>query len=188
MFVEPSQRFTSLVTPRITVMQGAVEVTDDREVMLTTVLGSCIAACLYDPLAKVGGMNHFLLAEPEHREGQMPTVDEHFGLYLMELLVNRMMQAGASKSRMRAHIYGGANIHKQMRAIGSVNAAFAERFLNAERIVLSLRDVGGDSARRVDFLAAQGKARCRHVVQSAAPPPTPVRTARPESTGDVEFF
>ncbi len=123
MFVEPSQKFSTLVSPRITVMQGAVEVTNEDEVMLTTVLGSCIAACLFDPVAKVGGMNHFLLAEPEHREGQPATFDEHFGLYLMELLVNRMMQAGAIKSRMRAHIYGGANIHKQMRAIGSVNAA-----------------------------------------------------------------
>ncbi len=187
MFVEPSRKFATLVTPRITVMQGAAEVTADPEVMLTTVLGSCIAACLFDPIAKVGGMNHFLLAEPEHREGQPPTLDEHFGLYLMELLINRMMQAGAVKSRMRAHIYGGANIHRQMRAIGTVNAAFAERFLNAESILLSHRDVGGDCARRVDFLAAMGKARCRHVVQSAAPPPVPVRS-RPENTGDVEFF
>jgi chemotaxis protein CheD len=187
MFVEPSQKYSTLVSPRITVMQGAVEVTDEDGVMLTTVLGSCVAACLYDPIAKVGGMNHFLLAEPEHREGQPATFDEHFGLYLMELLINRMMQGGAIKSRMRAHIYGGANIHKAMRAIGSVNAAFAERFLNAEGIMLSHRDVGGDCARRVDFLAAQGKARCRHVVQSAAPPPTPVRKPR-ESVGDVEFF
>ena len=188
MFVEPSTRFATMISPRITVMQGSVEVTDDDQVMLTTVLGSCIAACLFDPLAKVGGMNHFLLAEPERRESVNPaSFDEHFGLYLMELLINRMMQAGAAKSRMRAHIYGGANIHKQMRAIGSVNAAFAERFLNAERIGISHRDVGGDCARRVDFLAATGKARCRHVVQSAAPPPMPVRS-RPESVGDVEFF
>jgi chemotaxis protein CheD len=188
MFVEQSSHFPTLVSPRVTVMQGSVEVTDDDDLLMTTVLGSCIAACLFDPLAKVGGMNHFLLAEPERREsGAMPTIDEHFGLFLMELLINKMMQAGATKSRMRAHIYGGANIHKQMRAIGSVNAAFAERFLNAERIQISHRDVGGNCARRVDFLAAQGKARCRHVVQSAAPPPMPIRK-RPESTGDVEFF
>ncbi len=70
-------------------MQGAVEVTAEDGVLLTTVLGSCVAACLFDPIARVGGMNHFLLAEPEHREGQQPTLDEHFGLYLMELLINR---------------------------------------------------------------------------------------------------
>jgi chemotaxis protein CheD len=188
MFVEQGSKFPALVTPRITVMQGAVEVSDDPEVMMTTVLGSCVAACLYDPVSRVGGMNHFLLAEPERRDGASGvTLDEHFGLYLMELLINRMMQAGAVKSRMRAHIYGGANIHKQMRAIGSVNAAFAERFLNAERILIGHQDVGGDSARRVDFLAAQGKARCRHVIRSAAPPPVPVRRTA-ESVGDVEFF
>jgi chemotaxis protein CheD len=188
MFIESGAKYSSaLVSPRITVMQGAAEVTADEQVMLTTVLGSCVAACLFDPVAKVGGMNHFLLAEPEHRDGAPATFDEHFGLYLMELLINKMMQSGGAKSRMRAHIYGGANIHKQMRAIGSVNAAFAERFLNAEGIMISHRDVGGDCARRVDFMAATGKARCRHVVQSVAPPPTPV-APRPVNTGDVEFF
>jgi chemotaxis protein CheD len=169
---------------RITVMQGMVEVSDDPNVVLTTVLGSCIAACMYDPVAKVGGMNHYLLAAPQGRDAQ---ADTHYGVYLMELLVNSMINRGAAKSRIRAHIYGGANIHRNMQRIGTANVGFAEGFLNAEGIIISNKDVGGSSARRVDFLAALGKARCRQVDGSAAPAPKPVDT-RPASVGDVEFF
>lgn len=171
---------------RITVMQGTVEVSADPDVVLTTVLGSCVAACLFDPLARVGGMNHFLLAEPRETGGRA-TADVHYGTYLMELLINSMLQQGARKSRMKAHIYGGANIHQNMQHIGTHNAALAERFLNAEGIIISHRDAGGNCARRVDFLAASGKARCRHVDNAAAPAPKPA-SARPMSVGDVEFF
>lgn len=187
MFIQPSAIGTTSRS-RITVMQGTVEVSADEDVLLTTILGSCIAACLYDSGAHIGGMNHFLLAEPSHEQRDGQGFDVHYGLYLMELLINEMMKAGALKSRMRAHLYGGANIQKGMRAIGSENAAFAERFLNAEGITISHRDVGGTVARRVDFLPAHGKSRCRHVVERVAPPPVPTLARKPVASGDVEFF
>jgi chemotaxis protein CheD len=169
---------------RLTVMQGMVETTDQADVVLTTVLGSCIAACLFDPIARVGGMNHFLLAEPSSSK---VNADTHYGIYLMELLVNEMLKQGAAKSRMKAHIYGGGNIHKNMQPIGQRNSELAERFLNTENIIITHRDVGGSNARRVDFLAASGKARCRHVDGAAAPvaKPTPIPA---KAVGDVEFF
>ncbi len=169
---------------RITVMQGMVETTDHSDVVLTTVLGSCIAACLFDPIARVGGMNHFLLAEPSSSH---VNADTHYGIYLMELLINEMLKQGAAKSRMKAHIYGGGNIHRNMAPIGQRNSELAERFLNTEKIIISHRDVGGSNARRVDFLAASGKARCRHVDGAAAPvaKPTPIPV---KAVGDVEFF
>ena len=94
---------------RITVLQGQVRVSDDPGVELGTVLGSCVAACLFDSVARVGGMNHFLLAEPpaNHKAGD---VDVHYGVYLMELLINEMLGQGALKSRIRAHLYGGAGL------------------------------------------------------------------------------
>lgn len=187
MFIQQSN-LTKLVNPRITVMQGQVEVTIVEDVQLTTVLGSCIAACLFDPIAKVGGMNHFLLAEPSKSGNAQDQIDEHYGLFLMELLVNKMMKAGALKSRMKGHLYGGANLHRQMRAIGTANAEFAERFLNAEGIEIRHKDVGGNCARRVDFLAAQGKARCRHVVETAIPKIAPLPIGRPAQSGEVELF
>lgn len=184
MFMDPKGPEQATQRTRITVMQGMVETSDNQSIVLTTVLGSCIAACLFDPIARVGGMNHFLLAEPT---SSTVNADVHYGIYLMELLINTMLKQGASKSRMKAHIYGGGNIHKNMQPIGQRNSELAERFLNTERIIITHRDVGGSNARRVDFLAAAGKARCRHVDGSAAPAakPTPVPTA---SVGDVEFF
>ena len=183
MFIDPKALDASRRV-RMTVMQGMVETSDDDSVILTTVLGSCVAACLFDPIARVGGMNHFLLAEPSSSQAN---ADTHYGVYLMELLVNTMLKQGASKSRMKAHIYGGGNIHRNMQPIGRRNSELAERFLNTERIIISHRDVGGTNARRVDFLAASGKARCRHVDGSVAPAakPTPVPA---KTVGDVEFF
>jgi chemotaxis protein CheD len=82
---------------RITVMQGMVEASADPNVVLTTILGSCIAACLYDPVARVGAMNHFLLAEPL-RQDEASKADTHYGIYLMEMLVNAMLKMGRPSS------------------------------------------------------------------------------------------
>lgn len=129
---------------RITVMQGQVHVGGDRPEILTTILGSCIACCLYDPGARVGGMNHFLLAEPAAGSGTV--ADQNYGVYLMELLINQMMTRGGIKSRMKAHIYGGANMHAGMARIGDVNARFARSFLAAEGIPL-VREETGENGR-----------------------------------------
>lgn len=170
---------------RITVMQGQAYVGTGKPEILTTVLGSCIVCCLYDPLARVGGMNHFLLAQPNPGSGAV--ADQNYGVYLMELLINQMMTRGAVKSRMKAHIYGGANMHAGMARIGDANARFARDFLAAEKIPLVRSDTGGESARRVDFDPVLGRTRCRAVEQVAAPAPKPI--ARPQTGGgDVELF
>lgn len=170
---------------RITVIQGQVRVTPDPRIELTTVLGSCVAACLYDAEAKVGGMNHFLLAEPP--AGSSGTIDEHYGVYLMEVLINGMLAQGARKARLRAHLYGGANLHPGMMRIGTANAEFARVFLQREQIALIREDLGGDSARRVDFRASTGQVRCRRVERAQAPETRPVpRSTR--GSGDVELF
>lgn len=171
---------------RVTVLQGQVHVSPCPRTELSTVLGSCVATCLFDPEAQVGGMNHFLLAEPpaSHARGEF---DEHYGVYLMELLINDMLARGASKQRMRAHLYGGANLRAGMMRIGSMNADFARKFLANERIPLVREDLGGMHARRVDFRPASGKVRCRAVENSLAPETLP--TTRPaRASGDVELF
>ena len=176
----------SLGSPqRITVMQGQVHVGDGRHQILTTVLGSCIACCLYDPVARVGGMNHFLLAEPIVGSGTI--ADQNYGIYLMELLINQMMTRGGVKSRMKAHLYGGANMYTGMTRIGDANARFAKMFLGAEKIPVLRTDVGGDMARRIDFDPVMGRTRCRIVERVAAPAPKPV--ARPQTDGgELELF
>lgn len=171
---------------RITVMQGQAVVRAEPHVELTTVLGSCVALCLFDPETRIGGMNHFLLAEPPVA---MPdcVVDEHYGTYLMELLVNQMLSRGARKARLKAHLYGGANMNRNMMRIGTANAEFARGFLQREGIELVRSDLGGNAARRVDYRPASGQVRCRTVEDRLAPPVQPI--ARPAmATGDVELF
>lgn len=171
---------------RVTLLQGEVYVSADPDVEVSTVLGSCVATCLYDPVARIGGINHFLLAEPPAHHKDM-AFDEHYGVFLMELLINRMIGEGALKSRFRARLYGGANMNRVGQPIGSVNGAFAQTFLRAERIELAFADLGGESARRVHFRPASGQVRCRTVDARKAPAALPVR--RPEmASGDVEFF
>lgn len=171
---------------RVTVMQGQALVSGDPRTEMSTVLGSCVALCLFDPEARIGGMNHFLLAEPPASAGAA-AVDEYYGTYLMELLVNQMLSGGARKPRLRAHLYGGANVNRNMMRIGTANADFARAFVSREGIELVRSDLGGSSARRVEFRPASGQVRCRTVEDRFAPPVRP--STRPtEAVGHVELF
>lgn len=171
---------------RVTILQGDARATSDPRDEFSTVLGSCVAACLFDPLAGVGGMNHFLLAEPPSAHGG-GRIDVHYGTYLMEMLINEMLAQGACKADLRAHLYGGANLRTGMKSIGTANADFARNFLERERIVLQHADLGGSNARRVDFRPVRGQVRCRHVVNSLAPHEVPETRPR-RANGDVELF
>ncbi|EGD59355.1 CheD [Novosphingobium nitrogenifigens DSM 19370] len=186
MFERPIVQAGSMAPERITVMQGQAVVSSDRNVELSTVLGSCVALCLFDPDAHLGGMNHFLLAEPP-ANATAASVDEYYGTYLMELLVNQMLSKGARKGRLKAHLYGGANVNRNMMRIGSANADFARSFVQREGIELLRSDLGGSSARRVDFRPASGQVRCRTVEDRFAPPVQPI-TRPAKAFGDVELF
>lgn len=170
---------------RIPIVQGEFRVVAEPDVMITTLLGSCIAVCLHDRIARVGGMNHFLLPEPG-AGAQIAAGDrQRYGVHAMELLINAMMARGASRSRLRARVYGGATIVSAFGAIGADNAAFARRFLDAEGIEIGHTDVGGACPRKVEYLPFDGKARCIKVSE-AAPPPRLVLPL-PEA-GDLELF
>lgn len=171
---------------RITVLQGQARVSAGPRVEFSTVLGSCVSTCLYDPEAMLGGMNHFLLAEPAG--DRSAGIDEHYGVYLMEVLINEMLAYGATKQRLRAHLYGGANMRAGMIHIGTMNAEFARRFLERERIVLAKADLGGTCARRVDFRPASGQVRCRIVDPGQAPDPARPAPAPHSGGGEVELF
>lgn len=172
---------------RITVAQGDTCVSSEPDVLLTTVLGSCVAACFFDPVAKVGGINHYLLADGAASD---PNSLQRYGVYAMEVLINAMLARGAARHRLKARIFGGATMRHSFRDIGSDNVAFARAFLRNERIPLVGEDVGGTCARRVEFRGALGLARCRSVrdvPQARVPVVRPVVPV-PATSGDVEFF
>lgn len=126
---------------------------DNEDLLVMTTLGSCIAACLWDRQAQVGGMNHFMLPEGAGDSGR-------YGSYAMEMLINEMMKRGASKSRMEAKIFGGGAVIAGMNTInvGERNTNFVMDFLKLERIPVVSKDVLDVYPRKVCFLPHSGKA------------------------------
>lgn len=137
----------------IHVIQGQFQISDDPNVVLTTVLGSCVAACVRDPVLGVGGMNHFLL--PGSNDGRNDSMK--YGVYSMELLINGLLQKGASKGRLVAKLFGGARVVEGLSDIGRQNAEFAEKFLAAEGIPCLGKSLGGDKPRRIRFWPQSGR-------------------------------
>ena len=125
----------------------------DEDILIMTTLGSCIAACLWDRDAKIGGMNHFMLPEGNGDSGR-------YGSFAMELLINEMMKRGASKSRMEAKIFGGGAVISGMNSlnVGERNTNFVIDYLKLERIPIVSKDVMDVYPRKVCFLPASGKA------------------------------
>jgi chemotaxis protein CheD len=148
---------TAQAERRIHVMQGEYCVSGDPGVMLTTILGSCVAACMRDAEAEVGGMNHFLLPGTDDRS--QTRAAESYGVHLMELLVNDLLRQGARRERLSAKLFGGSATMQGSRDIGALNSQFAERFLRHEGIAYSGGSLGGDRGRRIQFWPASGRAR-----------------------------
>ncbi len=174
---------------KIAVIQGEYQVINDPNVVLTTVLGSCVAACLRDPVAGVGGMNHFLLAQSQ--DGRAGSDQVRYGAYAMELLINDLLKRGARRDRLEAKLFGGAKLFDTLQDIGDSNASFAERFMRDEGIPVSGGSLRGRSARRVEFWPVSGRVRQRMVEdRSVAEQETRLvrRPAPPVDTGAVELF
>jgi len=126
---------------------------DNEDLLVMTTLGSCIAACLWDRHAQIGGMNHFMLPEGAGDSGR-------YGSFAMELLINEMMKRGAAKSRMEAKIFGGGAVIAGMNTInvGERNTNFVLDYLKTERIPVVSKDVLDVYPRKVCFLPHSGKA------------------------------
>ena len=137
----------------ISVIQGEYAVSDQPDAVMTTVLGSCISACLYDPVRQVGGMNHFLLPEAQSGSGK----DVKYGAYLMELLINTLLKKGAARQRLRAKLAGGAQMSRFLSGVGSQNIDFALRYLQNEGIAVDWQSLGGGQARRIHFVPTTGQ-------------------------------
>ena len=133
--------------------QAEHEVSADPNVVLSTILGSCVAVCLYDPVRLVGGMNHFLL--PESVGGS--SKDLFFGANLMETLINGLMKLGAPKRNLKAKLFGGANVIVEGSTVGERNSVFARSFLRDEGIECVSESLGGDRARRIRFWPTTGR-------------------------------
>ena len=145
----------------VKVLPGEYYVTSD-DLMIMTVLGSCIAACIWDPKVKVGGMNHFMLPE-----GAGDT-SGRYGSYAMELLINELLKKGASRLTLEAKIFGGGAVIGGMSSInvGERNTQFVINYLQTERIPFVSRDLLEIYPRKVCFLPASGKAMVKRLASA----------------------
>ena len=165
------------------VVQGTYYVTAHPEATLSTVLGSCISVCLFDPVAAIGGMNHFLL--PTGRGTESGHI--RFGVNAMEKLINELLKSGAAKQRLQAKLFGGARMSATIYDIGRQNAAFAHSFLANEGIPNVSESLGGSLARRVIFRPTTGQVKMLFVQKDEVVlHETPQRA--PPAAGSVVMF
>lgn len=144
----------------INVPPGGHDLTAQPGEVLSTVLGSCVAACLRDPVLGLGGMNHFLLPG-DQETGTLPAPEDmRFGTAAMEVLINALLRKGAVRSRLEAKVFGGARMltERTETAVGSRNAAFVLRFLAREGIPVLAQDLGDQNPRRANYEPATGRA------------------------------
>lgn len=142
----------------INVHQGDCHITRDPDITLSTVLGSCVSACVRDVFARVGGMNHFLLAEQSGSSQERYGASARYGAFAMEELINKVLSAGSgSKQNLEIKVFGGGNINAALNDVGAENSKFVRSFLHREGYQIVGEDLGGGFARRVLFKPLSGR-------------------------------
>jgi chemotaxis receptor (MCP) glutamine deamidase CheD len=147
----------------VTLYLGGVHASDEP-IIIKTLLGSCVAVCLHDPVAHAGGMNHFMLPRGQAEQGD-PTATR-FGVHAMDRLLAAVMKAGAVRRRLVAKVFGGAHVldlAENSYSVPRQNAAFAREFLLLEGFPVRSWDVGGSLPREVYFYPQSGRAFVRRV-------------------------
>lgn len=177
-----------------TVHQGDCLVSGEAELTFSTVLGSCISACVRDISAQLGGMNHFLLAEPSGAARDRYGASSRYGAFAMEQLINKVLSRGSGrKANLEIKVFGGGLINAALTDVGAKNIEFVRDFLANEGYEHVREDLGGTYARRVMFKPHSGRAfvkRLDNVVGASIVREelaVAVRTIRP-SVDDIELF
>lgn len=142
--------------------QGDIAISTDPSICQTTVLGSCIAVCLFDPLNNIGGMVHYLLPDAP---GGAPEQERQslYGPWAIGLLCDQLGARGAQVPQLRAKIFGGGAVLAGLCDIGQQNAAVAIAKLGHIEIPIIAHDTGGVFARRVRFFPTTGNAHVRRI-------------------------
>ena len=173
-------------------LPGECKVTREK-IMLVTVLGSCVAACIRDPLAGVGGMNHFMLPDSELAAS---TTSARYGSYAMEILINQLLKHGGRRERFEAKVFGGGNVLRgfTVNQVGTRNAEFVRGYLAAEGIPIVAEDLGDVHPRKIFYFPRDGRVMVKklNAVQSTVDLSSErayqQRLAAERISGDVELF
>ncbi|MCP4754600.1 MAG: chemotaxis protein CheD [Proteobacteria bacterium] len=148
----------------------------DQNIIISTLLGSCVSACLFDPVHKIMGMNHFLLSNTRYQKsGKLITSEAgRYGIHAMELVINGMLALGATRKYMRAKAFGGGNMlgigkeSSNFFCVGEINVRFIREFLDNENIRLVTSDLGGTTGRVIRFIGGDYSVYVRKIQKTAA--------------------
>ena len=161
----------------------------DRDELITTVLGSCVATCIRDELLGVGGMNHFMLPEDPNEDRGGNSL--RYGGFAIERLINDLVKRGAQRERLEIKVFGGGQVISGATDIGRANIQFVHEYLAEEGLQLRAEDVGGQVARRLRYHAPSGQVLLKQLpMQESAQREREFRTllrAR-RLAGDIEIF
>lgn len=148
----------------VKILPGEYFATRD-DIMIVTVLGSCVSVCLRDPKTNIGGMNHFLLPTDDSIDSSVLSESARYGVYAMELLINQLLKLGARKNRLEAKIFGGGNVLKgiSLNTVGQRNAEFTLDYLKAESIPIVASDLLDNYPRKVYFFPGHGEVKVRKI-------------------------
>jgi chemotaxis protein CheD len=147
----------------VKVLPGEHYITSSPDEMLVTILGSCVAACIRDPVAGVGGMNHFMLPESGGGEWDGVSSSMRYGNVAMERLINDLLKQGGERHRLEVKVFGGGNVLVSSAQIGDSNADFVEAYLAAEGLPIVASHLRGIQARRVHYFPHSGKVLMREL-------------------------
>lgn len=154
----------------VTVLPGKHYLTSAKDEVISTLLGSCVAACIFDLSAGWGGLNHFLLPCGGPDGPDLGDSATRYGNYAMEALINDLLKRGARRENIEVKVFGGANVIETQtkNMIGSKNADFVLGFLKSENFRVSGQHLGGDRPRRILFNPTTGKVQMQLLKRSAA--------------------
>jgi chemotaxis protein CheD len=143
----------------VKVFPGEFHVTARPDETLVTILGSCVAACIRDPVTGLGGMNHFMLPQGHSSGWGNDPQSTRYGNFAMEKLINELIKGGCSRDRMEIKVFGGGNVIDTIsnRPVGTQNAEFVLHFLEAEGLRCAVQDLGGQYPRRIHYSPATGR-------------------------------
>jgi chemotaxis protein CheD len=178
----------------VKVLPGEYFVTTS-DILLVTVLGSCVTACIRDRDKGLGGMNHFMLPETNEGSGMLST-SARYGAYAMEVLLNHLLKLGARRSSLEAKVFGGGKVLASLTQaqVGEKNAEFVLDYLNTERIPVVAQDLLDIYPRKVYFFPASGRVMMKKLVRVkndtlvAREREYEARLRRDNVQGDVELF
>jgi chemotaxis protein CheD len=132
----------------------------DKDMLIVTVLGSCVSACIRDTKSGIGGMNHFMLPESASADRDSPVSESmRYGTYAMEVLINQLLRNGAKRENLEAKIFGGGNVLRSFTTnnVGDRNAAFVKKYLKDEGIKVTGEDLLDIYPRKVYYFPKTGK-------------------------------